>query len=481
MNDSVRLQIQSQDNASSRDIIDDSDPISDANTGLTQNFQDLSVKVQFHTTPGTILFIPDTVNEFYKVQVLENSGHETKIRYSGWSSENDSWFNAKSFWAYSKQKHNLNNRKKITKEISDKIDLLLASCEKNQFDDNFFENVEITIQNENKKMPCLQTIISSHVPTCRFVPVKFRTKWSQLLTSILDECAKTPDDELNWQKLFSVSKCILHASNRGCRKQKRNQDQRLSDRIDRWNAVEYANLWTETLAMKQATKKSTNGIEQLASRAKSLCLQGQFGRAAKILLSEGLAPNSIATLKALEELHPKEVPSTLLLPDNVASSAYHFSDNTVFEQLKTFSKYTAAGPSKMHPEHLFHAVECTAPDHCESALKAITRIVNTGSRGKFQSFVSKALCRASLTALSKRKGGVRPIAVSESLRRLIAKRLVKEAKSEAIELFDSIQLGVGISGGAEAIIHSAKITNEKILIADTKEGVLQIDFRNAFN
>ena len=95
--------------------------------------------------------------------------------------------------------------------------------------------------------------------------------------------------------------------------------------------------------------------------------------------------------------------------------------------------------------------------------------------------VSKAHCTASLTALSKKKGEVRTIPVSEILRRLIAKCLVKEAKSEAIELFDSIQLGVGVSAGAEAIIHSAKITYEKILNADFKKGVLQIDFRNALN
>ena len=56
------------------------------------------------------------------------------------------------------------------------------------------------------------------------------------------------------------------------------------------------------------------------------------------------------------------------------------------------------------------------------------------------------------------KGGVRPIAVSEILRRLIAKCLVKEAKSEAIELFDSIQLVVVVSGVAEAIINSTKFT-----------------------
>ena len=178
-----------------------------------------------------------------------------------------------------------------------------------------------------------------------------------------------------------------------------------------------------------------------------------------------VAPQYRATLKALEELHPKEAPPTLLQPDNVASSAYQFSDKIVFEQLKTFSKHTAAGPSKMYQEHLLHAVECTAPDHSESALRAITRFVNTGSRGKFPSFVSKALCSASLTALSKKKG-VRPIAVSEILRRLIAKCLVKEAKSEAIELFDSIQLWVGVSGGAEAIIHSTKRSSTLTLMKE---------------
>ena len=103
-------------------------------------------------------------------------------------------------------------------------------------------------------------------------------------------------------------------------------------------------------------------MEELASRAKSLLLQGQFGGAAKILSSEGLAPNSRVTPKAQEELHPTEAPPTLLQPDNVASSAHQFSDSIVFEQLKIFSKYTAAGISKMYPKHLLLAVEFTAPN-----------------------------------------------------------------------------------------------------------------------
>ena len=76
---------------------------------------------------------------------------------------------------------------------------------------------------------------------------------------------------------------------------------------------------------------------------------------------------------------------------------------------------------------------------------------------------------------------MRPIAVGEVLRCLIAKCLASEAKSEAVELFDCLQLGVGISGGAEAIIHSSKITYDNIVSAQPDEGVLQIDFQNAFN
>ena len=47
-------------------------------------------------------------------------------------------------------------------------------------------------------------------------------------------------------------------------------------------------------------------MELIAARAKSLCLQGQFGRAAKILSSDGVAPDNKETLKELMSLHPAE-------------------------------------------------------------------------------------------------------------------------------------------------------------------------------
>ena len=108
-----------------------------------------------------------------------------------------------------------------------------------------------------------------------------------------------------------------------------------------------------------------------------------------------------------------------------------------------------------------HAVQCTASDQSQIALRVLTKLVNISCGGELPKFVSQALCSASLSALLKKKCGIRPIAVGEVLRRLIAKCLAKEANLEAIQLFHSLQLGVGLKGGAEAIIHSTNLSYEK--------------------
>ena len=170
-----------------------------------------------------------------------------------------------------------------------------------------------------------------------------------------------------------------------------------------------------------------------------------------------------------------------IVVQNFSSQAYQFSEENVSEQLNLFSRFTAAGTSKMFPEHLLHAVQCTASDQSPIALRVLTKLVHISCRGELPEFVSQALCSASLSALLKKKGGICSIAVGEVLRRLIAKFLAKEANSEAKELFQSLQLGVGVKGGAEAIIHPTKLSYEKILTLSSSSGILQIDFCNAFN
>ena len=181
-------------------------------------------------------------------------------------------------------------------------------------------------------------------------------------------------------------------------------------------------------------------MEALASRAKTLCFQGQFGRAAKILSSEGIAPDNRKTLLELKKLHPEE--------------------NEILEPLEDYS--------------------CEAYQFDERAMNSLTKLVNLASRGQLPSFVAPAFCSATLTALNKKKTGIRPIAVGEVIRRLVAKCIAKETAIEAVELFGSKQLGVAVKGGAESIVHATKITFERMKSVKSG-GILQIDFRNAFN
>ena len=81
-------------------------------------------------------------------------------------------------------------------------------------------------------------------------------------------------------------------------------------------------------------------------------------------------------------------------------------------------------------------------------------------------------------ALRKKCGGVRPIAVGCSLRRLVAKVACKKVAVEMAELLAPRQLGFGVCGGSEAAVHAAR----RFLSAmGEDQAVVKLDFTNAFN
>ena len=98
-------------------------------SGLTQTMSNLTIEYKFHISPGSILFIPDTADKLYKIQVLEHLLEETKVRYIGWGPDYDSWINSKSMWSYWCFKKPLSKLKRISKELSDKIDDMLINAE----------------------------------------------------------------------------------------------------------------------------------------------------------------------------------------------------------------------------------------------------------------------------------------------------------------------------------------------------------------
>ena len=86
---------------------------------------------------------------------------------------------------------------------------------------------------------------------------------------------------------------------------------------------------------------------------------------------------------------------------------------------------------------------------------------------------------ATLCALEKKGGGIRPIAVGNVFRRLAAKVLSKSLQEKMGTTLRPIQLGYGTKSGCEAAIHSMREYIESNY--NSIKVILKGDFLNAFN
>ena len=111
-------------------------------------------------------------------------------------------------------------------------------------------------------------------------------------------------------------------------------------------------------------------------------------------------------------------------------------------------------------------------------LQSLTFFVNFVLRGKTAAPPRASFFGATLIALNKMGGGVRPIAVGCTLRRFVAKCAGACMKEATGSLLAPHQLGFGVPLWAEAAVHASRI-----FLHNLQPGhlALKIDFRNAFN
>ena len=112
-----------------------------------------------------------------------------------------------------------------------------------------------------------------------------------------------------------------------------------------------------------------------------------------------------------------------------------------------------------------------------SILWLVLKLVNIMAKGRIPDQVAPFLCGARLHAGKKKDGGLRPIAVGNLLRRLVAKCFSSSLAPKAAELLKPHQLGVGVRGGAEAVAHAVS----DAVGDDPSRWVLQNDLINAYN
>ena len=135
-------------------------------------------------------------------------------------------------------------------------------------------------------------------------------------------------------------------------------------------------------------------------------------------------------------------PSRPLSPPPLPSIAV--SSRLVSKVFLSFLSDSAPDLSLLLANHLKEAVLCPSAA-CEArCLQAITKVVNLLADGHVPEDVASHLCGATLLAVKKKKGGLRPIAVGEVLRRLTSKCLSRSVLSDAIDILAPLQVGVGV-------------------------------------
>jgi len=155
-----------------------------------------------------------------------------------------------------------------------------------------------------------------------------------------------------------------------------------------------------------------------------------------------------------------------------------FLGPAVLKQLRSFPKNTACGRSGWRVEHLLQC--CTHPAAGAGFLESLTKFVNWLASGSAGEEFAPLIASAPLTPLLKKDGGIRPIAVGEVFRRLVSKCFMSSIQSAATEYLAPLQLGVGVQGGVEAILHSMNQLAAAPVVGESVAFLL-VDFKNAFN
>ena len=340
-----------------------------------------------------------------------------------------------------------------------------------------------------QQRPELDDILSSSRPTLKHIPKNCRGLWSTALAqacatahlattalgagggaAVMERCVTA------WVDVLMLPKATLTPSARSGRRHHKLTGQHTRARLQRWLNGERAQLWEDSTPKKTARTGPPNNRATCRRRALDLVEEDRLGAAAAALNSQGVASNSTATLAALRAKHPRgPAPPQDAAPQNTGSPT--LTPDEVLNALISFPKGSAPGPSGLRPQHLLDGVR--GPDQ-RVALEALADAVNTLAFGRVPHCLAPAIAGASLHALQKPDGDVRPIAVGETLRRLTSKCLCAVTKDEAAAYLRPLQVGVACSLGAEAVIRTIDQYSRRHADSPGKL-ILKVDFANAFN
>lgn len=314
------------------------------------------------------------------------------------------------------------------------------------------------------------------IPVSRIIQKSVRIIVCQELTNVIKDVISN-NNLASWMRLLAFPYLVLNTTKKLNNTGKNYVRLNLAD----FKKVVDVNVALNKLLLDYGCvqcKKSIITEDLIVKTANRKVGEGDIRGAIRVLSSnESIAEPSFDTKSKLRSKHPddNEVEDIFSLEHDLIATKV----DDVCKAIRDFPLSSSGGVDGLRPRHLKDLISFSCGDSASHLINAIVSLTDLVKAGKIVKDIQPIFYGASLIAFDKKKIDVRPIAVGIVWRRLAGKIACFHIKNDLSEILCPIQLGFGVRGGAEALIHAvrcfAKADHAKPM------AIIKFDFKNAFN
>lgn len=337
----------------------------------------------------------------------------------------------------------------------------------------------------------LDVVVGARTRVMKYVPKASRMMAAAKLSVLLDRITTNPDNVDAWQLLLLFTYSCFEVPERGGKRHKASLASKVNKSLSDFLTVDHQGKSVPTSFSNR--KSRPNDDNSLAARVSTKIEEGDVRGAIRLAVSvDTLAPYNDATATALRQLHPPRASPTTASPlttkpdvnyqsnqsDCGTPTILTLTERDIMNAIKSFPAGSAGGMDGLRPQHLKDMTSPFTGVAGQQLLTSLTEFANMCLAGHVPPSMRPVFYGATLCALAKKGGGVRPIAVGSTLRRLVAKAACRAVRDAVVVKLAPSQLGFGVQQGGEAAAHAARS-----FLANLIDGhaLLKIDFTNAFN
>jgi hypothetical protein len=308
-------------------------------------------------------------------------------------------------------------------------------------------------------------------------PKAARSKCLSAFNSVLTAIITNPSDRNAWNKYFVFTFECLRKPIRGT---KISLASFVNKNIDAFLLKEDV---SQKLPIKKKVrqKKETDSLKRLKNVVCEKIDMGNISGAMRMLLADdSIAPDNTETFANLLEKHPARTADRISLGSNSAppQSEIEISHEVLIKCIQSFPPDSSAGIDGLRPQHVKEMyLGATDTNTLSLNLNPLVSFCNLIFNGKLPDLIRPLFFGARLIALNKKDGGIRPIAVGNTIRRILSKFACHIVKSKISTQLHPHQTGFSTKNGSEAAIHATRNYIEN----QPNKAFLKIDFKNAFN